>query len=95
MSAKNRKNRTSRTRRDMNKLYSYGQKLFFPVKRFDKDGNLLEEVSTDDLMAQDIDKSKYKHIRYRRRKGGSASSYSKLATKLKKSSKNVCYGKHK
>ena len=55
MSAKNRKNRTSRTRRDVSKLDSYGQKLFFPVKRFDKDGNLLEEVSVDELMAKSPD----------------------------------------
>ena len=95
MSAKNRKNRTSRNRRDQSKFDSYGQKLFFPVKRFDKDGKLLEEISEDALMAQDIDKSKYKHNRCRRRKGGSADAYSKLATELKKSDKNVRYSKHK
>jgi len=95
MLPKNRTNRNSRNRRDTSKFGSYGQKLFFPVKRFDKDGNLLEEISTDDLMAQDIDKSKYKHNRCRRRKGGSADAYSKLATELKKSDKNVRYSKHK
>ena len=95
MSAKNRKNRTSRNRRDQSKFGSYGQKLFFPVKRFDKDGNLLEEVSVDDLMAKSPDTAKYKYEGSRKRKGGTTSSYSKLATELKKSDKNVRYSKHK
>ena len=95
MSAKNRKNRTSRNRRDQSKFGSYGQKLFFPVKRFDKDGNLLEEVSVDDLMAKSPDTAKYKYEGSRKRKGGTTSSYSKLATELKKSDKNVRYSRHK
>ena len=95
MSEKNRKNRTSRNRRDQSKLNSYGQKLFFPVKRFDKDGKLLEEVSVDDLMAKSPDTSKYRYEGSRKRKGGSAESYSKLATKLKKADKNVRYSRHK
>ena len=95
MSEKNRKNRTSRNRRDQSKLNSYGQKLFFPVKRFDKDGKLLEEVSVDDLMAKSPDTSKYRYEGSRKRKGGSADAYSKLATELKKSDKNVKYSKHK
>ena len=95
MSAKNRKNRTSRNRRDQSKFGSYGQKLFFPVKRFDKDGNLLEEVSADDLMAKSPDTAKHRSERNRKRKGGTTSSYSKLATELKKSDKNVRYSRHK
>jgi len=95
MSEKNRKNRTSRNRRDQSKLNSYGQKLFFPVKRFDKDGNLLEEVSTDALMAKSPDTAKHRYKGNRKRKGGSADAYSKLATELKKSDKNVRYSKHK
>ena len=95
MSEKNRKNRTSRNRRDQSKLNSYGQKLFFPVKRFDKDGNLLEEVSTDALMAKSPDTAKHRYKGNRKRKGGSADAYSKLATELKKSDKNVYYVKHK
>ena len=95
MSAKNRKNRTSRNRRDQSKFGSYGQKLFFPVKRYDKDGNLLEEVSADDLMAKSPDTAKYKYEGSRKRKGGTTSSYSKLATELKKSDKNVRYSRHK
>ena len=95
MSAKNRKNRTSRNRRDQSKFGSYGQKIFFPVKRFDKDGKLLEEVSVDDLMAKSPDTAKYRYEGSRKRKGGSADAYSKLATELKKSDKNVRYSKHK
>ena len=95
MSAKNRKNRTSRNRRDQSKFGSYGQKLFFPVKRYDKDGNLLEEVSADDLMAKSPDTAKHRSERNRKRKGGTTSSYSKLATELKKSDKNVRYSRHK
>ena len=95
MSAKNRKNRTSRNRRDQSKFDSYGQKLFFPVKRYDKDGNLLEEVSVDDLMAKSPDTAKHRYEGSRKRKGGTTSSYSKLATELKKSDKNVRYSQHK
>jgi len=95
MNLKYRKNRTSRNRRDQSKFGSYGQKLFFPVKRFDKDGNLLEEVSADDLMAKSPDTAKHRSERNRKRKGGTTSSYSKLATELKKSDKNVKYSKHK
>jgi|TARA_B110001454_G_C12636643_1_gene399378 hypothetical protein len=94
MSTKNRKSRNARNRRDANKFGTYGQKLFFPVKRLDKDGKLIEEINVDALMAQDIDKSKYKNNRNRRKRGGSADDYSKLATKLKKSGKNVRYTKH-
>ena len=95
MNPKYRKNRTSRNRRDQSKFGSYGQKLFFPVKRYDKDGNLLEEVSVDDLMAKSPDTAKHKYEGSRKRKGGTTSSYSKLATELKKSDKNVRYSKHK
>ena len=95
MSTKNRKSRNARNRRDASKFGTYGQKLFFPVKRLDKDGKLIEEINVDALMAQDIDKSKYKNNRYRRKKGGSADAYSKLATELKKSDKHIKYSKHK
>ena len=95
MSIKSRKNQASRNRRDRSKLDSYGQKLFFPVKRFDKDGNLLEEVSTDALMAKSPNTAKRRYKGNRQMKGGSADAYSKLATELKKSDKNVYYVKHK
>ena len=95
MNTRNRKNRNARNRRDASKFGTYGQKLFYPVKRLDKDGKLIEEISVDALMAQDIDKAKYKNNKYRHKKGGSAGDYSKLATKIKKSGKTVGYRKHK
>ena len=96
MSRRNSNTRASRSRRDQSKFDSYGQKLFFPVKRYDKDGNLLEEITTDALMSADLDTGKYKHPRARKRKGGTADSYSKLATKIKKDPEklNVRYEKH-
>jgi len=92
----NAKNRASRSRRDQSKFDSYVQKLFFPVKRYDKDGNLLEEITADKLMSSDLDTGKYKHPRSRKRRGGSAEDYSKLATKIKKDPDklNVRYEKH-
>ena len=97
MTPKNSKNRASRSRRDQSKFDSYGQKLFFPVKRYDKDGNLLEEITTDALMSADLDTGKYKHPRARKRKGGTADSYAKLASKIEKEPKklNVRYERHK
>ena len=96
MSRRNSNNRASRSRRDKSKFDSYGQKLFYPVKRYDKDGNLLEEITADALMSADLDTGKYKHPRARKRKGGTADSYSKLATKIKKDPEklNVRYEKH-
>jgi len=96
VSRRNSKNRASRSRRDQSKFDSYGQKLFFPVKRYDKDGNLLEEITTDALMSADLDTKKYKNKQARKRKGGTAHSYSKLATKIKKDPEklNVRYEKH-
>ncbi len=41
-------------RRDNNKKANYGAKLFFEVKRYDGDGNLIETVSPDELMARPI-----------------------------------------
>ena len=92
----NSKNRASRRRRDQSKFQSYGQKLFFPVKRYDKDGNLLEEITADALMSSDLDTGKYVHPRSRKRRGGTVESYSRLATKIKKDPDklNVRYEKH-
>jgi len=97
MSKRNSTNRASRSRRDQSKFQSYGQKLFFPVKRYDKDGNLLEEITADKLMSADLDTGKYKCEMSRKRRGGTATSYSKLATKLEKDPEklNVRYERHK
>ena len=96
MTQKNSKNRASRSRRDQSKFDSYGQKLFFPVKRYDKDGNLLEEITADKIMSADLDTGKHKSPRARKRKGGTADSYAKLASKIEKDPEklNVRYEKH-
>ena len=41
-------------RRDKNKMANYGATLFHEVKRYDGDGNLIETVSPDELMARPI-----------------------------------------
>ena len=41
-------------RRDKNKKANYGATLFHEVKRYDGDGNLIETVSPDELMARPI-----------------------------------------
>ena len=48
------KRRKGSRRRDNSKRANYGAKLFFKVKRYDGDGNLIETVSPDDLMARPI-----------------------------------------
>ncbi|SVC62834.1 uncharacterized protein METZ01_LOCUS315688 [marine metagenome] len=55
MTAQNRhKARKGSRRRDKNKMANYGATLFHEVKRYDGDGNLIETVSADDLMARPI-----------------------------------------
>ena len=96
MTQRNKKNRMSRSRRDQSKFGSYGQKLFFPVKRFDKDGNLLEEITTDELMSADLDTKRYKHKPARKTRGGTIGEYSKLIKKIKEAPDkvNINYEKH-
>lgn len=96
MTQRNKKNRMSRSRRDQSKFGSYGQKLFFPVKRYDKDGNLLEEITADELMSADLDTKKYRNKQARKVKGGTIEEYSKLVTKINKAPNkiNIRYEKH-
>ena len=54
MTQRNAKAREGARRRDKNKLTNYGATLFHEVKRYDGDGNLIETVSPDDLMARPI-----------------------------------------
>jgi hypothetical protein len=53
------KKRQAALRRDKSKLENYGAKLFHEVKRFDGEGNLIETISPDELMAQPIGSSTY------------------------------------
>ena len=97
MGQRNKKNRMSRSRRNQSKIDSYGQKLFFPVKRFDKDGNLLEKITTDELMSADLDTKKYRYKPARKTRGGATEEYSKLVSKINKAPNklNVRYERHK
>ena len=54
MAQHNAKARKAARRRDNNKKDNYGAELFHEVKRYDGDGNLIETVSADDLMASPI-----------------------------------------
>ena len=54
MTQHNAKARKGSRRRDKNKVANYGATLFHEVKRYDGDGNLIETVSADDLMARPI-----------------------------------------
>ena len=46
--------RKASRRRDKNKVANYGAKIFFEVKKYDGEGNLIETVSADALMARPI-----------------------------------------
>ena len=80
-------------RRDKNKKANYGAKLFFEVKRYDGDGNLIETVSPDDLMARpigatrkygNIHQKRCRAVRLQRTNGeGPMEEYKKIATKVK------------
>jgi hypothetical protein len=54
MTQRSAKARNGSRRRDKNKLANYGATLFHEVKRYDGDGNLIETVSPDELMARPI-----------------------------------------
>jgi len=54
-------------RRDKTKMANYGATIFHEVKRYDGDGNLIETISADDLIARPIGAA-------RKYKGGRAKS---------------------
>ena len=62
------KMRNAARRRDKNKLANYGTTLFHEVKRYDGDGNLIETVSADALMARPIGATRKYHGRWNKRK---------------------------
>ena len=98
------KMRKGSRRRDKNKLANYGATLFHEVKRYDGDGNLIETVSPDELMARPIGHtikrdSIWKKQQYAARTAktngeGSNAAWSALATKVKKGAR-VDYKKEK
>ena len=98
------KQRKAMLRRDHSKLDGYGAKMFNEVKRYDGDGNLIETITPDDLMARPIGsttkrKSVHSKRTYQARLNktngeGSMEAWSSLATKVKKGAK-VDYKKEK
>ena len=98
------KMRKGSRRRDKNKLANYGATLFHEVKRYDGDGNLIETISPDDLMARPIGyaikrDTMWKRQQYAARTAktngeGSKAAWSKVAAAVKRGAK-VDYKKEK
>lgn len=98
------KRKIALSRRDTNKLHSYGAKTFSEVKRYDGEGNLIEVITPDELMSRPIGstiKRKTMHgkriyqSRLSKTNGeGSMRAWSSLATKVKRGDK-VDYKKEK
>ena len=91
-------------RRDKNKKANYGTTLFHEVKRYDGDGNLIETITPDELIARPIGVTRKYHSQWQRKnraasltktKGeGSKEAWSKVATKVKRGAR-VGYKKEK
>ena len=89
--------RMGRRRRNKSKRDNYGAKLFFEVKRYDGDGNLIETVSPDDLMARPIGHTRKYPLRWQRKNRGSSlhktngegpmKDYNKVAVQVKRGAK--------
>ena len=98
------KRRKGSRRRDNSKRANYGAKLFFKVKRYDGDGNLIETITPDELIARPIGVTRKYHSQWQRKnraasltktKGeGSKEAWSKVATKVKRGAR-VGYKKEK
>ena len=65
------KNRKSAYRRDSAKKNNYGATLFHEVKRYDGDGNLIEIITPDELIARPIGDTRKYPFRWQRRNRGS------------------------
>ena len=91
-------------RRNQTKLANYGAKLFHEVKRYDGDGNLIETISPDELIARPIGASRKWNTPHRKQfRGsqlfktngeGSKAAWSKVAAEVKRGGK-VGYKKEK
>ena len=98
------RNRTAAHRRDSAKKNNYGATLFHEVKRYDGDGNLIETITPDELIARPIGIARKYPTRWQRRVRasqltktngeGSLEAWSKVATKVKRGGK-VGYKKEK
>ena len=88
------KMRKGSRRCDKNKKANYGAKIFFEVKKYDGDGNLIETVSPDELMARPIGAThKYPKLWQRKNRAaslhktngeGPMTDYNKIAVKVKR-----------
>ena len=90
----NAKARKAARRRASTKKDNYGAELFHEVKRYDGAGNLIETVSTDELMARPIGATRKYGTMYKKKNRGASlhrtngegpmEEYNKIATKVKK-----------
>jgi len=98
------RNRKAAHRRDNTKKNNYGATLFHEVKRYDGDGNLIETISADDLMARPIGATRKYHGRWAKRNRaaslaktngeGSKAAWNKLGAAVNRGAK-VDYKKEK
>ena len=61
------RNRKAAHRRDSAKKNNYGATLFHEVKRYDGDGNLIETISADELIARPIGVTRKYHSQWQRK----------------------------
>ena len=98
------RNRKAAHRRDNTKKNNYGATLFHEVKRYDGDGNLIETITPDELIARPIGVTRKYHSQWQRKnraasltktKGeGSKEAWSKVVAKVKRGDR-VGYKKEK
>ena len=98
------RNRKAAHRRDSAKKANYGATLFHEVKRYDGDGNLIETITPDELIARPIGVTRKYHSQWQRKNRGaqltktngegSNAAWSKVATAVKRGAR-VDYKKEK
>ena len=98
------KMRKGSRRRDKNKLANYGATLFHEVKRYDGDGNLIETITPDELIARPIGVTRKYHSQWQRKNRaaslaktngeGSKAAWNKLGAAVNRGAK-VDYKKEK
>ena len=91
------RNRKSAYRRDSAKKNNYGATLFHEVKRYDGDGNLIETITPDELIARPIGITRKYPTRWQRKNRaasltktngeGSKAAWSKVTAKVNKGAK--------
>ena len=94
---KREKNRIAAIRRDRTKQSNYGATMFHEVKRYDGEGNLIETITPDELIARPIGverkfntrwEKRARHARLQKTNGeGSLEDWSRIAAKVNNGSK--------